>query len=120
MKNTSLLLFVYHGTYGRDDDAYGALMVANASLAKGVNTTMVLMEDGVSLGKSGQNPASIGLPNNLSEIDDFLELGGQLIVEKESMDSRGISNTELVDGAKVLSLENIGSLIKKHSLLLTF
>ena len=68
MNKNSLLLFVTHGTYGRDDDAFGAMLAANSALAKGVDVGIILMEDGVAMAKKGQDPNGIGLPNNLNEI----------------------------------------------------
>jgi len=76
MKTSKLLIYCTHGTYGRDDDAYGALLQANHAVARGMNVTLVLVEDGALLSKKGQNPSKIGLPNNLDEIEDFIELGG--------------------------------------------
>ena len=116
----SLLINCTHGTYGRDDDAFGALLAANAALAKGMNVTLVLVEDGVSLVKKGQNPAKIGLPNNLAEITDFKELGGRLIAISESLEERGMLKDELVQGVEVVSVKDMISIIEKHSLSLTF
>lgn len=120
MNETSVLIYTTHGTYGRGDDAYGALLAANASVAKGVITTMVLVDDGVSIAKKGQDTSQIGVPNHLDELMDFLELGGKLVVVKESLERRGIARDELVDGAEVISLKNLASLIEEHSCSLTF
>ena len=116
----SLLIYCTHGTYGRDDDSFGALLAANAALAKGMNTTLLLVEDGVAMIKKRQNPGKINLPNNLNEINDFIELGGQLVAIKESLDERGISENEIVDGVKIMLLNEVIGIIEQHSLSLTF
>lgn len=116
----SLFIYCTHGTYGRYDDSFGALLAANAALAKGMKTTLVLVEDGVSMIKKGQNPGKIDLPNNLNEINDFIELGGQLMAIKESLDERGISEDEIVDCVEIISLKDVIGIIEQHSLSLTF
>lgn len=116
----SLLLYTTHGTYGRDDDGFGACLAANSTLAKGLDVTFLLIGDGVALTKSDQNPNSIGLPNNSNEIRDFLNLGGRLIVIQESLEERGIKKEELVDDVEILTLNDVNSLIENHDLILTF
>lgn len=120
MSKISVLIHTTHGTYGRADDAYGALLAANASVAKGVPTTMALVDDGVTMAKKGQDTSLIGAPSNLDELMDFLELGGKLIVVKESLESRGIARDELVDSAEVVSLKDLVALIEEHSYSLIF
>ena len=120
MKTSSLLIYCTHGTYGRDDDAYGALLQANHAVARGMDVTLVLVEDGVLLSKKDQNPSKIGLPNNLDEINDFIELGGSLIVCKESLHERGVNYDELIDGAEIVPFLNIFYLIEKSEITLTF
>jgi predicted peroxiredoxin len=120
MKTSKLLIYCTHGTYGRDDDVYGALLQANHAVARGMNVTLVLVEDGVLLCKTGQNPSKIGLPNNLDEIKDFIELGGRLIVVKESLEERGVKENELIEGAEITPFLNLVDLIEQNEISLTF
>ena len=120
MKSNSLLIICTHGTYGRDDDLYGALLTANASLAKGLKVTIYLVEEGVFLCKKNQKPIKIGLPNNLDELSDFLELGGKLIVDETSIKERGIETEEIIDGAEIIHIKKIYNFIKNHDISLTF
>ncbi len=120
MKSNSLLIVCTHGTYGRDDDLYGALLTANAALAKGLKVTIYLVEEGVFLSKRNQKPMKIGLPNNLDELSDFFELGGNLIVDETSIKERGIETREIIDGAEVINTQNIYDYIKNHNVSLTF
>ena len=55
-----LLIYATHGTYGRDDDAYGAMLAANAALAKGLDVILVLVEDGVAMAKAGHSRGAPG------------------------------------------------------------
>jgi predicted peroxiredoxin len=120
MKTSSLLIYCTHGTYGRDDDAYGALLQANHAVARGMNVTLVLVEDGVLLSKKGQNPSKIGLPNNLDEIKDFIELGGKLVVIKESIEERGVKVNELIEGTEITPFLDIVDLVEQNEISLTF
>lgn len=120
LKTRSLLIYCTHGTYGRDDDAYGAILQANTALARGMNVSFVLVDDGVLMAKKGQNPDKIGLPNNLKEIADFIDLGGRLIVIKESLKERGVAESELVDGVELMKFTHLNNLIEQHQISLTF
>ena len=120
LKTRSLLIYCTHGTYGRDDDAYGAILQANTALARGMNVSFVLVDDGVLMAKKGQKPDKIGLPNNLKEIADFIDLGGRLIVIKESLKERGVAESELVDGVELMKFTNLNNLIEQHQISLTF
>jgi predicted peroxiredoxin len=120
MKTNSVLIYCTHGTYGRDDDVYGSILQANHALARGMNVTFVLVEDGVLMSKKGQNPAKVGSPSNLDELHDFIELGGTLIVIKESLEERGITNEEIVEGAEITPFLDVVDLIEQNKISLTF
>ena len=70
----SVLIYATHGTYGRDDDAYGTMLAANAALAKGMDVTLVLVDDGVAMATKGQ---------------DVEAGGGGGVVGREGHDHRG-------------------------------
>ena len=120
MAGNSILILCAHGTYGNDDDAYGAMLLANTSLAKGLKTTLVLIDDGVFMAKNEQNPDKIGLPSNLNEVLDFLALDGQLLVVKDALEERGIEERELVPGTVIIDPSKIPELIMEHSVSITF
>ena len=120
MKSDTILIICTHGTYGRHDDLYGALLTANAALAKGLLVTIFLVEEGVFACNKNQNPSKIGLPNNIDELNDFLELGGRLIIDKESIDERGIKRDDMIAGAEIIQIKNIDDVIKTHNVSLTF
>ena len=120
MKSKKVLVYCTHGTYGRDDDAYGALLQANHAVARGMDVALVLVEDGVAIGKKGQNPSKIGLPNNLDEISDFIELGGRILMVKESLEDRGILPSELVEGVNIIPYSDLLKIIEENDISLTF
>lgn len=120
MKSGKLLIYTTHGTYGRDDDAYGAILASNTALAKGMHVSLVLTDDGVCMGKKNQNTAKIGLPNNLEDLQDFVDLDGNLYIIKESLEERGIGEDELVEHARVIPMSDMVALVNEHDISLTF
>ncbi len=116
----SLLIMITRGTYGRFDDAYGAVLVANAALAKQQAVTMMLMGNGIYFVVKNQEPSDIFLPCNLPEISDFIELGGQILVHRNSMEKRGVDRDELIEGIELIEDDRVITEIEKHNVSLTF
>ena len=114
------LISVSHGTYGHDDDAYGAMLVANGILAKGLDVTLLLREDGVYMAVKGQDPNEIGQENNLKQLADFLDLGGQLIVLGPSTDARALDKDELIDGIMIIGNKDLVKVLEEHDFCITF
>lgn len=115
-----VLITVIHGTYGHQDDSYGALLLGSGILAKGGSTTLYLKADGVFLVVAGQNPNALGFPNNLDELGDFLDLGGVVKVDRTSMDERGLRSEDLIDNVEVVEREGELELISEHHLNVIF
>jgi sulfur relay protein TusB/DsrH len=119
-KRNRYLIAVAHGTYGHNDDSYGALLVANGILARGWDATMLLREDGVYMALKGQDPNDIGLDNNLKHISDLVELGGRIVALRSSLEARGIEEDELVDAVEIIDREALLDVIDDHDFCLTF
>ncbi len=116
----SVLFMVTRGTYGRYDDVYGAILVANATLAKQQGATMLLINDGIYLAMKDQEPSRIALASNLPEISDFHELGGRLLAHRESLEKRGVDSSDFIDGVEIIEDDRIVLEIERHSVSLTF
>lgn len=115
-----VLIAVVHGTYGHQDDNYGALLLANGILAKGGDATLLLKADGIYLGVKGQDPNDLGFPNNLDELTDFIELGGNIKLDRQSLEERGLKPEDLVEDVEIIDRENILDMIEQHQLYVTF
>jgi len=120
MVASSILMYCVHGTYGRDDDGYGAMLMVNAGLAKGMDITLVLADDGVAMAMEAQDTAKTGLPNNLDETRDTFDLGGRILVVRESLAERGIREDELIDDAVVIPASGVAALMIENDVTLTF
>jgi sulfur relay (sulfurtransferase) DsrF/TusC family protein len=116
----SVLFMVTRGTYGRFDDVYGAILVANATLAKQQSATMLLVNDGIYLAVKDQEPSRIALASNLPEISDFHELGGRLLAHRGSVEKRGVESDDFIDGVEIIEEERIVLEIERHAVSLTF
>ena len=116
----SVLFMMTRGTYGRFDDVYGAILVANATLAKQQGATMLLINDGIYLAMKDQEPSRISLASNLPEISDFHELGGRLLAHRESIEKRGVEPADFIDGVEIIEDDRIVLEIERHSVSLTF
>jgi len=120
MAANTVLIYCVHGTYGRDDDGYGAMLMTNAALAKGMDVTLVLADDGVAMAVAAQDTSKIGLPNNLEEVQNTFDLGGRMLVVRESLAERGIGENELVEEAEVISASKVAALMIENDVTLTF
>jgi sulfur relay (sulfurtransferase) DsrF/TusC family protein len=118
--NKKVLISVIHGTYGHQDDNYGALLLANGILSKGGEATLYLKGDGVYLAIKNQNPNDIGFPNNLDELSDFVDLGGAVKLDRKSLSERGLVEDDLVKDVEIIETENFLDLLAEHDLIVDF
>lgn len=116
----SSLILLTRGTYGHWDDAFSAIQVGNAVLAVEEAATMLLLDDGVYFAVRGQDPSDIGIINNTSFIEDFLELGGRMLALETSLRRRGLAPQDLMDGVAVITPAQMAREIARHSVSVTF
>ncbi|MBC7110109.1 MAG: DsrE family protein [Archaeoglobi archaeon] len=115
--NNSILLCLTVGPYGHED-AFAAIALGNAILARDMDISIVLRDDGVYVAHKNQDPSKIGVPNNLDILRDFIELGGKVYVSEGDMRERGLSEEDLIEGVEVIS--SYLELIESHDVILTF
>ena len=115
-----ILLLITHGTYGYLDDVLGSVYIGNASKARLLDSTIVLMGDGVYCAVNGQDPSDISYPSNIGLVSDYIELEGELYVLQSSIEKRGITPDEFLDGTKVLKDEELAGKVEDHTVILTF
>ena len=119
-KRKRTLILLSHGTYGHDDDAYGAMLVINAILAMGSEAALLLRDDGVYMALKGQDPNEIGQENNLKQLADLVDLGGKIFVFGPSLETRGIDRSELIDEITIIERTELVKILKEHELFLNF
>ena len=109
--NKKIMISLVHGTYGHQDDGFGAVQLANAILARGGEVTLFLRSDGVYLIVKGQDPNDLGLPSNLDELADFIELGGVIKTVKEAVEERGLKKEDLINDHELIEWNEVIDLL---------
>jgi predicted peroxiredoxin len=110
-----VVIDISHPPFGHEN-TFAGLYVATASLSKGFDVTVILRGDGVYTGRSGQMEpmANINLPATEDQVEDIIELDGRIVADKNSIDQRGISKDELIDGIEILDTNEIHDIILDH------
>jgi sulfur relay (sulfurtransferase) complex TusBCD TusD component (DsrE family) len=98
--------------YGREN-TFSALYIATASVSKGIDAKVILIEDGVFTAKKGQlePQKAINMPSVEEQIRDLLDLGARVIVERQAAEIRGIVPEELIEGTEILDLKEIQDIV---------
>ncbi|MDA8186535.1 MAG: DsrE family protein [Dehalococcoidales bacterium] len=116
----SALILLTRGTYGNWDDAFSAVQVGNAVLAVEDAATMLLIDDGVYFAVRDQDSSGIGMTNNTSFIQDFIDLGGRMLALNTSLQKRGLTKQDMMDGVEVITPTRMSLEIAQHSASVTF
>jgi sulfur relay (sulfurtransferase) DsrF/TusC family protein len=122
-----ILIIIRHGPYAGFQAAEG-LRHANGALSLRFRPIVVLVDDGVYLAKTGQNPAQsewLALSETLEEIVarglyEKKDAPAEFYVEKESLSNRGLDAEELVEGLELIDQRGVSDLIATNSLQLIF
>lgn len=101
--------------------ALESLEVVLISAAFDQDVSLVFMDDGVYQIKKGQDSKGIGM-KNFSPTYRALEGYDieKLFVEKESMESRGLTAEDMIVPVEVLSKDELTSLMEDQDVILTF
>jgi uncharacterized protein involved in oxidation of intracellular sulfur len=94
-------------THGPDDPerATFAFVMGNGALAMDAEVVAILQGSGVMLAKKGcyEHIAAAGLPPLKKLVDDFVELGGKVLVCGPCIKERNIAPEMLIDGAETIA-----------------
>ncbi|MEW5721619.1 MAG: DsrE family protein [Thermodesulfobacteriota bacterium] len=122
-----ILIVIRHGPYGGFQAAEG-LRHANGAMSQGFRPIVVLVDDGVYLAKTDQNPGQtpwLALNETLGEIVarglyEKKEAPAEFYVEGESLRQRGLDKEELIDDLEVIDHHRLSRLLAEKSLALVF
>jgi tRNA 2-thiouridine synthesizing protein C len=125
--NRDILIVVRHGPYG-GFQAAEALRHANGSLSLGFRPVVVLVDDGVFLAQTGQDPGPsewLALGGTLEEIIarglyEKKDSPAEFYVDSDSLRQRGINPEDLVEGIEPIAHEKIADLMASHRLQMIF
>lgn len=103
--------------YGREK-AYTALRFAITALIDEHNVNLFLVQDGVFVGLKEQAPKQY--PNHFELLENFVEEGGKLRICGVCINARGISNSDLIDGAEVVGMHDFVEWVAESEKVLMF
>jgi len=101
--------FIVIGTHGLDhpEKATMVFACANAAISIGIETSVFLTSDAVSMARkdmAGKLPKVQGMASAKELIDSFVASGGKIQVCVPCCESRGITKKDFIDGVKLINL----------------
>ncbi len=86
------------------ENAFAGLYVGSASISKGLEVLVLLLGDGVYNARKGQvDPLkNIFMPPTEAQVQDIIDMGARVLVEKEALWERGIEPSELLEGVEIM------------------
>ena len=122
-----ILIIIRHGPYGGFHAAEG-LRHANGAISLRFRPIVALIDDGVYLAKTDQNPGQsewLVLSETLEEIMarglyEKKDAPAEFYVEKESLLKRGLDAEELVESLELIDQQGVSHLMATNSLQLIF
>jgi sulfur relay (sulfurtransferase) DsrF/TusC family protein len=122
-----ILVLIRRGPYGGFQATEG-LRHANGAMSLGFRPIVVLVDDGVYLAKTNQNPGQsewLTLGGTLEEIIarglyEKKDAPAEFYVENESLERRGLTLDDLVEDLEVIDHKRVSELLAANSLQLIF
>lgn len=99
-----LTVMIYESPYGREKP-YTALRFALTALIDGHDVTVILMQDGIFVGKTEQNPSDY--PNHLEYLNNAIDEGLKVIACGVCCNARGIKQEDLTKGITIVGMHEI-------------
>ncbi|MHA1377107.1 MAG: DsrE/DsrF/TusD sulfur relay family protein [Candidatus Helarchaeota archaeon] len=99
-----MCIIIFESPYGRERP-YTALRFALTALIDGHDVIVVLLQDGVMVGKKAQDPAEY--PNHLEYLENAISEGLKVIVCGVCCNARGIKQEDLTKGCKIVGMHEI-------------
>lgn len=106
----SLTVVLCSGPY-QSERAFTALRLVLTALVEGLKVNLFLMEDGVFLGKKGQNPKDFQSAEE--RVTLALKEGAKIIACGICAGERGMSEADFLEGIKVGTMHDLVALIKE-------
>lgn len=121
-----LCILIRTAPYGRLSAAEGIRHLIGA-IEAGLETTAILVDDGIYLAKHGQAPEQGGWANLSAALQQTLSRAGNgpnsrltVYVHKPSAEQRGVERLDLVEGVELIDDERMAAVMGAAETLLTF
>jgi len=118
MANSTLVL-ITKSPYGLEE-AFAGLRLALAMGVNGMKTSVLMMDDGVYNSLAAQKADAVKMPSNMEATKELYDFEVPVYVVKEDLVSRGIDESKLFEGLKVVPASKAKELLAEHDLVTTF
>jgi tRNA 2-thiouridine synthesizing protein C len=115
----STLVLITRPPYGLEE-AFAGLRLALAMAVNGMKTSVIMTEDGVYNSVSSQNSDAVKMPSNKEATVELYDFDVPVYVVKEDLEARGIQESALFEGLKVVAAADIKRLVEEHDVVTTF
>jgi len=115
----SMLVLVTKAPYGLEE-AFAGLRLALAMGVNGMKTSVLMMEDGVFNAVSTQKPEAVKMPSNIEATKELYDFEVPVYVVMEDLTARGIPESKLFEGLKVVPAAKAKDLLAEHEVVTTF
>ena len=112
-------MLVTKAPYGLEE-AFAGLRLALAMGVNGMKTSVLMMEDGVFNSVATQRPEAVKMPSNIDATKELYDFDVPVYVLKEDLDARGVPESKLFEGLKVVPATKARELLKEHDVVTTF
>lgn len=118
MANSTLVL-ITRSPYGLEE-AFAGLRLALAMGVNGMKTSVLMLEDGVYNAVGTQKPEVVKMPSNVEATKELYDFEVPVYVVREDLAARGIPESKLFDGLKVVPASDAKKLLADHDVVTTF
>ena len=115
----SILVLVTKAPYGLEE-AFAGLRLALAMGVNGMKTSVLMMEDGVFNAVGNQKPEAVKMPSNIEATKELYDFEVPVYVVKEDLAARGIPESMLFEGLKVVPAAKAKDMLAEHDVVTTF
>jgi sulfur relay protein TusC/DsrF len=116
---SSSLVLITKAPYGLEE-AFAGLRLALAMGVNGMKTSVVMLEDGVYNALGTQKPEAVRMPSNMDATKELYDFDVPVYVVKEDLAARGIPESKVFEGLKVVPASKVKELLAGHDVVTTF
>ena len=116
---SSILVLITKPPYGLEE-AFAGLRLALAMGVNGMKTSVLFVEEGVYNAVGAQKAEVLKMPSNIDATKDLYEFDVPVYVVREDLAARGIQESRLFEGLKVVPATKARELMAEHDVVTTF
>jgi sulfur relay protein TusB/DsrH len=116
---SSTLVLITKSPYGLEE-AFAGLRLALAMGVNGMKTSVLMLEDGVYNALATQKSDVVKMPSNMEATKELYDFDIPVYVVKEDLEARGIPESKLFEGLKVVPASAARQLLSEHDVTTTF